>query len=155
MSPDLRAQVLRYLETHNTLTLATVGPQGPWAAALFYVNDGLVLYWLSDPHARHSQNLASCPQVAVAIHEDYRDWQRIQGLQMEGTATPVGRPTDAEGPMRRYAAKYPFLGDWRAPPAALARALEIVHVYRFVPARVLFIDNTRGFGHREELQPLA
>jgi uncharacterized protein YhbP (UPF0306 family) len=151
---ELRAQALGYLKTHNTLTLATVGPEGPWAAALFYVNDAFSLYWLSDPRARHSQNIARHPRVAVTINEDYRDWRLIQGLQMEGTAEEVGTIGEAAGPMRLYAAKYTFLENWQNPPAALAGALRAARVYRFVPVRVLFIDNTKAFGHREEISPV-
>lgn len=40
---DLRFRVLAHLESHNTLTLATAGPDGPWGAGLFYVNDDFLL----------------------------------------------------------------------------------------------------------------
>lgn len=151
MSEDLRWQALTYLKTHNVMTLATAGPDGPWAAALFYANDGFDLYWLSDPDTRHSLNIAHTPDVAVAIHEDYRDWRTIQGIQMEGSAEQVGTIIQAIRPMRLYVAKYPFLGDLRNPPPALAKALATTRVYRFTPARVYFIDNTKGLGHREEV----
>jgi len=152
VSEQLRQQVLAYLERHNTMTLATVGPDGPWAAGLFYVNDGFDLYWLSDPDTRHSRNIAYNPQVAVAIHEDYKDWRIIQGIQMEGTAEMVGTIAQVLRPMRLYVAKYPFLGDPLRPAPALAKALATVRVYRFSPTRVYFIDNTKGLGHREEVE---
>ena len=153
MSVEPRSQALKYLETHNTLNLATVGPEGPWAAALFYVHDAFLLYWLSDPSTRHSQNIARNPHAAVTINEDYRDWRLIQGIQMEGTAEQVGTIRDVERPMRLYATKYPFLRNWRDPPLTLAKALGTVRVYQFTPTRALFIDNTREFGHREEVWP--
>ncbi len=58
MSDELRTQVIEYLDRHNVMTLATVGPQGPWAAAVFYVHDldvrgGLRLHFLSAPTSRH------------------------------------------------------------------------------------------------------
>ncbi len=149
----LRTQVLAYLAAHTTLTLATVGPQGPWAAGLFYVNDGFDLYWLSDPATRHCQDIAADPRVAVAVQEDYRDWQRIQGVQMEGTAERLGRIDDAEDVMALYAAKFPFLANWRHPPDALAPSMAAARVYRFSPQRVLFIDNTQAFGYRGEVEP--
>ncbi len=155
MNAELRAQALAYLERHNTLTLATAGPDGPWAAALFYVNDAFDLYWLSDPRTRHSRNVAHNPHAAVTIQEDYRDWRVIQGLQMEGTAAEVGPLEDARHPMQLYAAKYPFLAGWRTPPPALAGALGAARVYRFTPTLVLFVDNTRGFGHRQEVDPMT
>lgn len=152
MSEDLRRQALSYLEAHNVMTLASVGPDGPWAAALFYVNDGFDLYWLSDPDTRHSLNIAQNPQTSVAIHEDYRDWRIIQGIQMEGRAELMGTTSRAIRPMRLYVAKYHFLGDLRNPPPALAKALATTRVYRFVATRVYFIDNAKGLGHREEVE---
>ncbi|HLW61325.1 MAG TPA: pyridoxamine 5'-phosphate oxidase family protein [bacterium] len=153
MTLEVRRQVLTYVERHTTMTLATEGPDGPWAAALFYVSDGFDLYWLSDPQTRHSQNLERTPRAAVTIQEDYRDWRTIQGVQMEGRAAPVGPLAAAVRPMDLYVAKYPFLGDWRTPPPALAGALAAARVYRFTPSRVLFIDNAKGLGHRQEVAP--
>lgn len=148
-----RRRALRYLESHNTLTVATVGLNAPWAAALFYVNDVFLLYWLSDPASRHSLNIAHAPHVAVTIHEDYRDWRVIQGLQMEGTVEQLGPAASVDHPMRLYVAKFSFLDDRRNPPSTLAGALKRARVYRFTPSRAWFIDNTQGFGHREAIDP--
>jgi hypothetical protein len=38
-----RDDALSYLEAHNVATLATNGPEGPWAAAVFYANTGFTL----------------------------------------------------------------------------------------------------------------
>lgn len=151
MNRELQPQVLAYLQSHYTMTLATVGPDGPWAAGLFYVNEELDLYWLSDPATRHSHNIAHNAHVAVTIHQDYRDWNLIQGIQMEGAAERVGAVAEAVRPMRLYVAKYPFLGDPHQRPPALAKALATTQVYRFRPHRVYFIDNTKGLGHRQEV----
>ena len=151
MESPLRQQVLTYLQTHHTLTLATVGSEGPWAAALFYVNDGFDLYWLSDPHTRHSENITRTRRTAVTIQEDYRNWQMIRGIQMEGTAEQIGPLAEALHPMGLYVAKYPFLENWRNPPPTLARALGPARVYRFRPSRVWFVDNARGLGNRQEV----
>jgi uncharacterized protein len=151
MQSLLRRQVLTYLQTHHTLTLATVRLEGPWAAALFYVNDDFDLYWLSDPHTRHSENIARTHRAAVTIQEDYRDWQMIQGIQMEGSAEQVGPLAEALHPMGLYVAKYPFLENWRNPPPTLARALRPARMYRFRPSRVWFVDNARGLGNRQEV----
>ncbi|MBI3948911.1 MAG: pyridoxamine 5'-phosphate oxidase family protein [Acidobacteria bacterium] len=154
MSDELRQRVLTYLQSHNVMTLATTGPDGPWVAGLFYVNDGFDLYWLSDPDTRHSRNIVHNPHVAVAIHEDYRDWRIIQGIQMEGAAEQIGMLAQAVRPMKLYLAKYPFLGDLSHLPLDLTRALAATRVYKFTPTRVYFIDNTKGLGHREELETI-
>src|SRR5712692_5248599 len=87
MSHSARDRALVYLSDHNVLTLATAGPEGLWAAAVFYVNDGFTLYFLSAPNSRHSLNLASQSTVAATIQEDYKDWREIKGIQLEGRAS--------------------------------------------------------------------
>ena len=67
------------------MTLATHGPEGLWAAAVFYVSDGFELTFLSAGHTRHARNMAASPAVAATIQEDYSDWAAIKGIQLEGT----------------------------------------------------------------------
>ena len=76
---ELRELALTYLHQHQVMTLATVGDEGPWAAAVFYVNEKFSLYFLSAGHTRHSQNIVEDSRVAATIQEDYRDWPSIKG----------------------------------------------------------------------------
>jgi len=156
MSKALRAQVLTYLQEHNTLTVATEGPDGPWAAGLFYASDDFLIYWLSKGGSRHSRNIAYRPRVSIAIHEDYQDWRLIQGIQMEGMAELIGKPSQNAEVMSTYIAKFPFMAvgyTSRKLAGALVGALTRVQVYRFTPDLIFFVDNTRGLGHRRKLKP--
>lgn len=144
---EVGQQALTYLAEHRVMTLATTGPAGLWAAAVFYVNDGFTLYFLSAGHTRHAQNIAAQPRTAVTIQEDYADWQQIQGIQLEGLVTLLTDPARAEA-ITRYQAKFPFLA--RATPP-LQRALQKVNWYQLIPDRFYFIDNKKGFGHRDEI----
>lgn len=144
---EVGQQALTYLAEHRVMTLATTGPAGLWAAAVFYVNDGFTLYFLSAGHTRHAQNIAAQPRTAVTIQEDYADWQQIQGIQLEGLVTLLTDPARAEA-ITRYQAKFPFLA--RATPP-LQRALQKVNWYQLIPDRFYFIDNNKGFGHRDEI----
>jgi len=153
---DLRATILQYLKEHNVATLATYGQGGPWAAAVFYVNDeDFSLYFLSNPETRHGRDLAANPQVAAAIHEDYRDWRRIKGVQLEGQAGLVTSPLELAKAWSLYLAKFPFVkGFLRAPGEFLeeyAPRMGHVRFYRLVTIRLWFTDNEQGFGHREQL----
>ena len=71
--PGARGRALDYLAGHNVMTLATHGPEGPWAAAVFYVSDGFDLYFISSPGSRHSRNVAAQAAAAATVQEDYRD----------------------------------------------------------------------------------
>ena len=144
----LRGWALGYLRAHHVMTLATSGVEGPWAAAVFYVNDGFDLYFLSAGHTRHAGNIEADGRVAAAVQEDYGEWQGIQGIQLEGRAWCL------EGEARQravalYGEKYPFVtGDDPSIGAALAK----VEWYCLRPRRLYFIDNTRGLGHRNEVE---
>jgi hypothetical protein len=130
------------------MTLATTGPQGIWAAAVFYVNDGFELIFLSAGHTRHGQNITAVPHVAATIQEDYRDWQEIQGIQLEGRIsllTDVSRETA----MSRYLQKYPFLAN---AGEKMQAAIAQVNWYLLRPERLYFIDNSLGLGHRDEIE---
>src|SRR5262245_2995128 len=107
MSDLLKQQILDYLETHNTMTLATCSGDVPWAATVFYATNDLRLYFFSVPDSRHCQNLAANPRVAVTIQEDYRDWRKIKGIQLEGTVTAVDGLVEKTKAMAVYARKYP------------------------------------------------
>jgi uncharacterized protein len=148
--PDTTAvqqAALQYLQSHQVMTLATTGPEGIWAAAVFYVNDNFDLIFLSAGHTRHGRNLDTHPQVAATIQEDYSDWPTIQGIQLEGK---VYRLTgdEQETAVRHYRHKYPFIAT--AEPA-IQSALQRVNWYRLTPERLYFIDNSRGLGHRDEV----
>lgn len=152
MSHELRAEVMLYLAERYSLTLATNGPAGPWAAGLYFANDGLALYFLSDPETRHCQDIAANPRVAAAIHEDYKDWREIRGVQLEGRAEAVAGAADLAHAWEVYLAKFPFVRQFRVGDALeiMGRAVR-ARFYRIVPARLFYLDNRKSFGHREEL----
>lgn len=147
---ELKSAILDELRRNTVLTLATTGESGPHAVSLMYAHDGFDLYWLSDPKTRHSRHLEAGRPVAVTIAAQQDDFQRIRGLQIEGRA---GRLTDAALSSRGFellVARYPFLKRFGA--GRLARHLGAAVVYRFDPARLTLIDNSRGFGFKQTLE---
>ena len=143
-------RVLRYLRDHNVATLATSGNGESWAAALFYVNDGYTLYFLSSPSSRHCLHLEQNSSVAVTIQEDYADWPEIKGVQIEGVASEISGEEEDKA-RRLYGQKFPVVGILAQAPAAIVKALAKVRWYRIVPRRLYFIDNSIGLGHRDEI----
>ncbi len=144
---DPRALALAYLQNHQVMTLATVGIDGVWAAAVFYASTQFDLYFLSAGHTRHAQNMFTQPRIAAAIHEDYEDWPAIQGVQLEGNVTLLPE-AERENAVALYQAKYPFVAK---ADTQLQTALARVNWYRLRPERLYFIDNRMGLGHRDEI----
>jgi uncharacterized protein YhbP (UPF0306 family) len=143
----MREKALAYLAAHHVMTLAT---QSVWAAAVFYASRDFTLYFVSSPKSRHARDIAREPRVAAAIHEDYRDWASIQGIQLSGSVERLeGAARDAA--LACYRAKFSFLTNPGAAAAPVLEALGSAACYRLTPTEVYFVDNTAGFGHRARL----
>ncbi len=147
---DPRLAALEYLEAHHVMTLASTGPAGPWAAAVFYVNDGFALTFLSSPTTRHATDIEAHGRCAAAIHEDYSEWRAIKGVQLEGSVRRLAG-TERVTAIARYAKKFTVIRPDRAPEVVKA-ALAKVAWYELVPDRCFFIDNAAGFGNRVEIE---
>ncbi len=148
--PAARERALEYLASHQVLTLATHGPEGPWAAAVFYVNAGFSLYFLSSPTSRHALDFAVHPTVAATVQEDYDDWREIKGVQLVGTVEVLSGSAEASA-KALYAAKFPLVAGDDAMLPEIAAALAKVRWYRLAAVRAYFIDNAAGFGLRQQV----
>jgi hypothetical protein len=148
----LHAAVHSHLRERRSLTLATWGPGGPWAAAVYFAADGLSLYFLSDPAARHCRDLTAYPRVAATVHEDVPSWQEIRGVQLSGHAEAVATEAESARAWDSYLAKFPFVSGLRTADGfeIMGRAVT-ARLYRITPDHLFFLDNRAGFGGRQEL----
>ena len=134
-----------FLKTESTLALSTSGGAGsPRVAPLFYLPaDNLELYWFSSPRSEHSRNLKKDPAAAVAIYRHAGRWEDIRGCQMLGAVAVISgrrRRAIAEAYVERFRLGTLF-------QAAMARS----RLYAFRPRWVRYIDNSRGFGFKFEI----
>lgn len=155
MEELFKQSLLNYLKQHNTMTLATSSNGAPWAAAVFYVNDGFDLYFLSEPSSRHASAIEENGMVAATINEDHHDWRKIQGIQLEGQAGRVTSRVARAKVLALYVGKFPFVGKMLVSPrlfsGKVARALAKVKFYKVTSKRIRLIDNTREFGYKDEI----
>lgn len=147
-----REAILAYIESHNTLTLATARDGIPWANSLFYASEDFTLYFLSEPGTRHAQYLAANARVAATIYEDYHNWREIKGIQLEGICEGITDPVGSARALLVYGRKFPFVGDLLRAPQELGQALARAKWYRIKPKWVRLIDNTRGFGWKQAIE---
>jgi len=123
---------------------------------VFYANVGTDLYFLSEPKTRHCQNLLADARVAGTINEDYRDWQQIKGIQLEGRAVEVTGKLELARALAAYLGKYPFVKQFLSPGQFL-QGVQIagksfdIRLWRLRPDRLYYLDNARGFSNRQEL----
>ncbi len=171
MQDELRQTVLAFLQQHHVMTLATQGAaaaagdtdgddgdsgdsvntdSGPWAAAVFYAHDATTLYFLSSARSRHARDLARDARVAVSIQSQPADWKDIRGIQLQGQAVQL-EGAERLAAMARYGLRFPIVGNLARAPAAIVQAFAKVSWYRVDAKYLFFIDNSKGFGHRDRL----
>jgi len=149
MNEQLIRETKAYLENHYVMTLATIGDDGPWASAVFYLNTEFDIFFFTEMSTRHGRNLATNPMVAGAIHEDYHDWRDIKGIQLRGEAAPVG-PLEKSRIVALFTRKFHSVNLFLTNPktaAILARA----RVFKLVPYEIWYLDNDKGFSTRQKL----
>ena len=141
---DLIGRVTEYLKSHNVMTLATVKADGrPLAHTVEYASDGATVYFITAMHSRKALNIIANNHVAYTVDEDYTDWSKIQGVQMEGKAAILTEKADVDKAMGVYLRKFPAA-------AQLLPSPDLVFI-KVEPTAGYFLDYTRGFTHREEL----
>lgn len=145
-----------FLAEQTTLTLGTINPDhSPYLCDLFYAHDlASSFYFLSDPRTQHVQNLARTPKVSATVHQAVKDWQAIRGVQIIGEAMWVNDAERARG-FEIYLAKFPFVREWLPSMDRLGQAhplFGVIELYKIVPRWLRWIDNTQGFGHKEEVE---
>ena len=128
------ADALDYMGSKQTLTLATCGADGPWAATLTYVNDEADVFVWTRPNSSTARHIDENPTVAFAIDEYTPDWRETKGIQARGACSAV-QGEDMAKVADLFGQKFPDL----RPGATSA-----VVFYRISPSSLEYIDNSRG-----------
>jgi nitroimidazol reductase NimA-like FMN-containing flavoprotein (pyridoxamine 5'-phosphate oxidase superfamily) len=80
------------------VVLGTADAEGvPWVSPVWFaMEDYLKLYWVSHPGARHSQNIAVRPQIAMVVFDSTVAPGSGQGVYMTATAGQLTDPRAIE-----------------------------------------------------------
>src|SRR5262249_20874275 len=108
MDDEIRQKILRILDQHRIMTIATLRPDGwPQATTVGYANEGLKLYFLCGLDSQKAANLSRDDRVSLTIDHDTPQVMDITGLSMAAHAELVVDRAEAEKAMRLLIAKYP------------------------------------------------
>jgi len=142
---QIMKDISRFIEKHNTLTLATERNHEVFAAALFYVSidNGKALIFVSNPKSDHIRNLEKNQACAATIQENNLDWEKIKGIQIKG---------EIETAKDKYWEIYLKEFDYISRNETLKKAMEKVQLYKLKIKWARFIDNTKGFGNKNEIE---
>src|ERR1700756_5624594 len=101
MDEAIRSKILRLLDQHRIMTVATLRPDGwPQATTVGYANEGLTLYFLCGPESQKATNLARDDRISLTIDHDTPQVMEITGLSMAAHARVVADPAEAEKALR-------------------------------------------------------
>ena len=86
------------LDGASYVVLATADTDGvPWASPVWFAMEGYrELYWVSYPGARHSENIAVRPQIAMVVFDSTVPPGTGQGVYMTATAEQLIDPAAIE-----------------------------------------------------------
>ena len=149
---NLNQEIQSFLAAYHVMSLATCGVAGAHATNLFYACDGLALVWVSEPDTQHSREIEADPRVAATVAPDYSDFAAIRGVQIAGTARRIMAADERTRHVALLEERYPFLRQLATGPLRLREAFARTVVFRLQPARIVLVDNTKGFGHKETLE---
>jgi hypothetical protein len=146
MDPTLRSKILRLLDEHRIMSIATVRPDGwPQATTVGYVSEGLRLYFICGRESQKAANLARDNRVSLTIDSDVADPLAIRGLSMAANTLPIQEGETARRVMTELLPKkYPEYA-----PKMNEVDLGEMAMFAVVPRFVSVLDYSLGFGHSD------
>jgi uncharacterized protein YhbP (UPF0306 family) len=85
---DPEATAKLFIDSNLYMTLGTADADGrPWVSPVYYaVADYRELFWVSEPEANHSRNLAARPELSIVIFDSTVPIGTGQGVYMAAVA---------------------------------------------------------------------
>jgi uncharacterized protein YhbP (UPF0306 family) len=152
---QLESLAERFVAENTVMVLATADDQRPWAAAVYYVYRQGGFCFFSAPDSCHIQQAQATHRAAAAIFAYGTSWQQIRGIQMSGRIERIGPGAAAARVITDYLRKFSFSLDFFSSGAdigleAFANRFK-VHLYRFQPSEIYYLDNSIRFGFRQRV----
>lgn len=150
MKQDLEKAIISYLDSHRHMAIATVKDDGtPHISTVSYVNQGLDIYFMTDPSSRKAKNIAFCNKIAVAISEDYLDWDEIRGVQLSGSVEWIKDPMDLKRVQTMFGEKFPQVH--KILQRTYGVTIDIIPFLKLSPSEIDYLDYSKGFNHWDTL----
>lgn len=131
---EVPQQVIDYLTSEKTMTLATATPGGvPYATTLLYVSDGPTIYFWSRASSTAAQHVDQNPVVAFTIDTYGNDLQHVRGVQGTGECSVLLNGVEIARVAELFGEKFPDL----QPGATVS-----ISFFRIAPTSLNYIDNT-------------
>ncbi len=145
------------LTNHYTISIATAAKEELWSASVFYVSDQkLNIYFISFDESKHIQGILKNKRVSATINQDVSDWMQIKGLQLQGVAYKVPEQ-HRKNILNAYRQKFDSIHELLDLPKTddekkIAKQFNSISLFCFEPHWIRLLDNSLGFGSKEEIE---
>lgn len=135
---EIAPNVQEFLDSRQTLTLATATPSGaPYATTLLYVSEGPTLYFWMPAATTTARHLEQNPRVSFAVDDYSADLSETRGAQGIGDCHVILSGEEIARVADLFGQKFPSL----APGSTMS-----ISFFRIAPTEIEFIDNTQTGG---------
>ncbi len=146
MDQKSEAMILKLLDQHRIMTVATLRPDGwPQATTVGYANEGLTLYFLCGLESQKAANLSRDDRLSLTVDHDTDQVMEIKGLSMAARAEAVTDPSEAQRALMLLASRYPQQAGIDMPMPSPSD----VRIFRVTPTVISILDYSKGFGHTD------
>jgi len=157
MKPRLKDLILRLLNAHRVMAIATYRPDGwPQTTMVGYVNVGFLLYCFVARNSQKHANIMRDGRVSIAIGSDAAQPLDIKGLSLAGRALVVTEESEFHDIAELRLKRYP---EYAALPPPIFRGGGLsriapqpsggVVLLRIAPEIFSVLDYSKGFGHSD------
>ena len=148
MDERMRRKILKLLDQHRIMTIATLRPDGwPQATTVGYASEGTTIYFLCGKESQKAANLARDDRVSLTIDHDTPQVMEIAGLSMAARAQRVTDPAEGQKVLQMLFRKYPQKQNTPL-PFPMPKPEEVA-IFRVTPKVISVLDYTKGFAHTD------
>jgi uncharacterized protein YhbP (UPF0306 family) len=135
---EVPADVIEFLQEHQTLTLATASPSGvPRASTFLYVSEGPILYFWSRADTTTARQIQQNTFVAFTVDHYTEDLAQTRGVQGIGECSVLLSGEEIARVADLFGQKFPSL----SPGSTMS-----ISFFRIAATELMFIDNTGAVG---------
>ncbi len=131
---EVPQNVIDYLASEQTMTLATATPSGvPYATTFLYVSEGAAIYFWARASTTTARHIEQNPAVAFSIDSYSGDLRNVKGVQGTGECSVILSGREIARVAEMFGQRFPDL----QPGTTMS-----ISFFRIVPVNLNFIDNT-------------
>jgi len=131
---EVPQNVIDYLASEKTMTLATATPAGvPYATTFLYVNEGPNIYFWTRASTTTARHIEQNPSVAFTIDTYSDDLRHVRGVQGTGECSVLLSGREIARVAALFGQRFPDL----QPGTTMS-----ISFFRIVPINLSYIDNT-------------